>query len=140
MGAPNKLPGVKGWSIVVLLIICGMNVVENAVIALPADLIFGARIRSVAEAAGLNVMLAKDVADLMAKIGEHKARLAILDLDRRGLNVHDAVTSIKQSGVPLLCYVSHVREDLIAEAKEAGADRVIARGAFSRNMEQLLRE
>ena len=139
MGTRTKLPEGRGWSIVIPLIICDMIVVETAVIALAADLIFAARIRSVAEAAGINLVLAKDVADFINKVRENAPRLAVLDLDRRGLHVAEAVASVKESGVPLLCYVSHVREDLIAQAKDAGADRVIARGAFSKNMEQLLR-
>jgi hypothetical protein len=41
--------------------------------------------------------------------------------------------------VELIAYVSHVREDLIAAARAAGADRVLARGAFSKLLPDLLR-
>jgi hypothetical protein len=32
--------------------------------------------------------------------------------------------------VPVVAFASHVRADLIAEARAAGADRVLARSAF----------
>lgn len=107
---------------------------EKSVVALAADLIFAARIRGAAP----HVVLARDPADLLAKVEELHPRLVVVDMDRRGLQVADVVTRLKQAGVEVLCYVSHVREDLIAEARSAGADRVLARGAFAQRMGELL--
>jgi DNA-binding NarL/FixJ family response regulator len=107
---------------------------EKTVVALAADMIFASRIRG---AAG-HVVLAKDPADLLAKVAELKPDLVVIDMDRRGLAVSDVVSELKQSGVEVLCYVSHVREDLIAEACAAGADRVMARGAFAQRIRELL--
>jgi CheY-like chemotaxis protein len=107
---------------------------EKNVVALAADLIFASRIRG---AAG-HVVLAKDPADLLAKAAELRPDLVVLDMDRRGLAVNDVVRQLKEQGVEVLCYVSHVREDLIAEARAAGADRVMARGAFAQRIGELL--
>jgi CheY-like chemotaxis protein len=107
------------------------------VVALSADLIFASRIRSAAEASGIELTLAKDPADFVQKILTIKPRLAVLDLDRRGLQVTDTVAAVKAAGVPILAYVSHVREDLIKEAKDAGA-KVVARGFFAKNIANLL--
>lgn len=113
---------------------------NGIVVALPADLIFGARIRATAESIGTAVIIAKNPDDLLAKIGEQETRLVILDLDRRGLAIADLVQKLKAtSRAPILAYVSHVREDAIQEAKRAGADRVIARGAFAKQLAELLR-
>lgn len=107
---------------------------EKSVVALTADMIFAARIRGAAP----HVILARDVKDLLTKVAENKPDLVVLDMDRRGLNVRDVVGQLKAAGVEVLCYVSHVREDLIAEAREAGADRVMARGGFAAKMSELL--
>ncbi len=113
---------------------------DRIVIALPADLIFGARIRATAEAVGAPVILAKDAADLVAKAGGEEVRLVILDLDRRGLDITNVVQQLKAtSSAPILAYVSHVQEDAIREAKAAGADKVIARGSFAKQLPELLR-
>ncbi len=111
----------------------------GAVLALPADLIFGARIRAAAEQAGVAVTIAKNPDDLLARIAEEQPRLIILDLDRRGLAIADVVARIRaQSAAKILAYVSHVREDAIQEARAAGVDRVMARGAFAKQVAEIL--
>ena len=62
-----------------------MNGQDNIVV-LPADLIFAARIRATAEATAVSITIAKDVADFLTRVHESKPRLAILDMDRRGLD------------------------------------------------------
>lgn len=109
------------------------------IVALSADMIFAARIRSAAESAGANAYLAKNVDDFLIRVRSGKPRLAVLDLDRRGVDVRAVVEEVKSAGVELLCYVSHVREDLITLARTAGADRVMARGAFAKQLVELLR-
>jgi CheY-like chemotaxis protein len=113
---------------------------NGSVIALPADLIFGARIRAAAESVGATVIIAKNPDDVLAKAAGQATRLIILDLDRRGLNIAELITKLKAtSAAPILAYVSHVREDAIREAKQAGADKVIARGAFANQLPDLLK-
>jgi CheY-like chemotaxis protein len=117
------------------------NVVRSgAIVALPADLIFGARIRASAESVGEPVVIAKNPEDLLAKVREGETRLVILDLDRRGLAITDVIQQLKAtSPAMILAYVSHTQEDAIREAKSAGADKVIARGAFANQIGELLK-
>jgi CheY-like chemotaxis protein len=113
---------------------------DAVVLALPADLIFGARIRATAESVGVPVVIAKNPEDLLARLRDLNTRTIILDLDRRGLLIGETIQKIKAtSTAPILAYVSHVREDAIREAKAAGADRVIARGAFANQLADLLK-
>jgi DNA-binding response OmpR family regulator len=116
------------------------NVSRPAVVALPADLIFGARIRASAENAGTEVIIAKTPEDLVNRVAATETRLVILDLDRRGLDISNTVKQLKAtSSATILAYVSHVAEDAIREAREAGADKVIARGAFAKQLAELLK-
>jgi DNA-binding NarL/FixJ family response regulator len=109
----------------------------NIVVALPADLIFAARMR--ATTTDVNVILAKDVKDFLTKIRELQPSLAVLDLDRRGIDVERVVRDVKATSTRLIAYGSHVREDLITAAQRAGADRVLARGVFVKQMAEILR-
>ena len=117
------------------------NVSRNdVVVALPADLIFGARIRAAAESAGAPVVIAKNPEDLLLKLRDTETRLIILDLDRRGLAITETIQRIKAtSSAPLLAYVSHTQEAAIREARAAGADKVMARGAFANQLAELLK-
>jgi len=109
---------------------------SKPVVALPADLIFAARMRGAVP--NVSVILAKNVEDFLTKIAEHQPRIAVLDLDRRGLDVEQTVRAVKAAQTYLIAYGSHVREDLIRAARAAGADRVMARGAFVKQMADIL--
>ena len=67
------------------------------------------------------------------------APLVIVDLD-----ADDAIAAVEVavSASPrpqVLAYVSHVRADLVAAARAAGADQVMARSAFVAKLEQIVR-
>ena len=117
-----------------------MAELHPAVVAWPADLLFGARIRGAAEATGTPVRIVRDGEALVAVAAEVAPRLVVVDLDARGAVA--AIARLKAdpatAGVPVLAYASHVREDVMAAARAAGAERVVARGRFARDLPALL--
>lgn len=110
------------------------------VVAAVADLIFGARIRSAAQDAGVEVKFARSLAEVRAHA--EAARLVVLDLDARWLDAPAAIRGLRETpetaGVRIVAFVSHVRADAIEAARAAGADRVLARSAFVRELPALL--
>jgi len=113
-----------------------------AVIALPADLMFAARIRGTAQAVGANLTLVRNEKELLERARALAPRQIIIDLDTRSLDPVALIATLKADptlkSIPILAYVSHVREDAIAGARAAGAERVIARGAFVKNLTEIL--
>jgi CheY-like chemotaxis protein len=109
------------------------------VAAAVADLIFGARVRAAAEQEGVAVRFVRSMAELAAEGAG--ARLVLLDLDARWLDAPTAIAELRGEAVPprIVAFVSHVREEAIAAARAAGADRVLARSAFVRQLPELLR-
>lgn len=111
-------------------------------VAAAADLLFSARIRSAAEAAGVPLVLLRSGEDVVRRAGEAGARLVLLDLDARWLDAPAVIGALKAdaatAAIPVVAYVSHVREDAIAAARAAGADRVLARSAFVQLLPGLL--
>jgi CheY-like chemotaxis protein len=115
---------------------------DAPVVALAADLMFAARIRSAAAAAAIPIALVRSTSEAMeaARAG---ARSLILDLDLRngdpiGL-LHALRAEPATAELPVIAFVSHVREDRIRAARAAGATRVLARSAFIRELSNLLR-
>jgi CheY-like chemotaxis protein len=108
--------------------------------AVAADMIFGARIRGAAQLAGVEVRFARDAASL-AQVAAG-ARLVLLDLDARWLDIAGSIEALRSgeatADVEIVAFVSHVRADAIAAARAAGADRVLARSAFVRELPALL--
>jgi PleD family two-component response regulator len=114
------------------------------VLAITADLLFAARVRSTAAAVGTDIILARNADELMRFAHERAPRQIIIDLDSRKVDVIQLITDLKRdaalTSIPILAYVSHVREDMISAARTAGAERVIARGSFVKQLPALLAE
>lgn len=102
------------------------------------DLFFGARIETTARALGLTV------SRLPERPGGEPlldAALAIVDLDGKGdpLGWVRALRAHQQD-LPIVAYVRHDASERIREGREAGASRILSRGAFSEKLPELLRE
>lgn len=112
------------------------------ILALTADLMFAARIRGTAEQVGAEVVLARKADELMQKARELAPSWIFLDLDSRAVDPVDLVRRLKADkdleNIPILGYVSHVNEQRINEARDAGIDQVMARGAFVKNLPAIL--
>lgn len=106
------------------------------------DLLFGARIRAAAQTANVDVIVLRTPAALVAAAVERPPRRILIDLDARGHDPVDVIRSLKDdartSEVDVVAFVSHVREDAIRAARDAGADRVLARSAFVRQLPDLV--
>lgn len=115
---------------------------DEGIVAAVADLIFGARIRSAAERAGVALTFARSLSELSGLA--RGRRLVLLDLDARWLDAPAAIRALREeprtAAVRIVAFVSHVRVDAIEAAREAGADRVLARSAFVRELPALLAE
>jgi CheY-like chemotaxis protein len=112
----------------------------KTVVAAVADLMFGSRIRAAGEQAGIPVRFARSVEALMQDA--EGASLLLLDLDARWLDAPAAIRQLKSApqtaAVPIIAFVSHVRTDAIDAARAAGADQVLARSVFVKDLPGLL--
>jgi hypothetical protein len=59
----------------------------------------------------------------------------------RGLGISATIAGLKAAapGARIACFVSHVNADAIREAREAGADQVLARSAFTQQLPEILK-
>ncbi|HEX6940874.1 MAG TPA: response regulator [Longimicrobiales bacterium] len=112
-------------------------------LALVADLKFAARVRGAAAAVGARVRTVHSADTLLEAARAETPGMILLDLDLRGADVPALVRALKAdpalAGVPVIAFGAHVRRDALAAAREAGADRVLARSAFVRVLPELMR-
>jgi CheY-like chemotaxis protein len=113
----------------------------RTVVAVVNDLMFGSRIRSAAQQAGVTALFVGAASDLMARAAG--ADLVLLDLETRWLDAPGTIAALKAAettaSVPVVAFGSHVDGDALTAAREAGADRVLARSAFVKLLPALLR-
>ena len=112
----------------------------KTVAVVAADLLFGARIRGAAEQAGVRTIFARNAAELQRAAAD--AELVIVDLDARWVDPEHTIRALKEDpercAKPIIAFVSHVRADAIEAARNAGADRVLARSAFVKLLPSIL--
>jgi CheY-like chemotaxis protein len=109
------------------------------VVAVLSDLMFTVKIQDAAKRAGVEAVFVTSQEKALAQARANPA-LVILDLNYAAVRPLELIVTLKQEGIPLLGFVSHVEADLIQAARNNGCDRVMARSAFSQNLPAILAE
>jgi len=109
-----------------------------------ADLFFASKVRAVAQAAGADIAFARDTAQCLTLVRERHPQLLILDLEWRGADPASLIREVRarpeSAGLQIVGFASHMNARAIASARAAGADRVVARSAFTQMLPALLEQ
>ena len=112
------------------------------IIAVVDDLFFSIKIKTAAKTLGAEVYFERVPEQVMDSIRSKAPRLVIFDLDSATMRPMDAIAAMKADrslwSIPTLGFVSHVHDDVIAQAREAGVDQVLARSAFVERLGSIL--
>ena len=113
------------------------------VLAAVADLMFSSKIRAAASAAGTDLEFARTSGDVLDRARERGPGLVLFDLNAGpSLDPIGTIARFKADarlqGIRLVGFVSHVQSDVIAAARAAGIDEVLARSAFVARLPELL--
>jgi len=113
----------------------GLSRTAPTVAALVPDLLFAARIRGAAAGA----RTAQTVDRLVELVGP-ETRLVLVDLQAPGAT--EAIRLLREREDPprIVAYGPHVDGAALRAARQAGADRVMARGAFVKELATIVRE
>ncbi len=105
-----------------------------SVLALVRDLIFSSRITATARAEGVAVQMVRDPGQLT----DQPARRLIVDLNQPGA-VSAAACWSARTGGEVVGFVAHVDAQTIADARDAGIERILPRSRFVAILPELLR-
>lgn len=112
------------------------------VLCLVDDLIFSIKISTAAKALAVPVFFERSADAALARISEKHPSLVIFDLNSAKLRPLEIIAQLKTDpalkAVRTLGYVSHVHTNVIAAARAAGIDEVLARSAFSERLAEIL--
>lgn len=112
------------------------------VLAVVDDLLFSSKIRAVADRTGRPTIFVRTRSGVLPGIRLNGPDLVIIDLDRATLEPMDVIRDIKSQPdlghVKVIGFFSHVNADVMADAKDAGIDLVLARSAFVTRLPELL--
>jgi hypothetical protein len=125
------------------------SVDKPVVLYAAADLIWATRIKATADALGVACRPVRSLAMLEARLADSTIGALIVDLEAGGLAFtlmgrvmggESAGKPGKEGGIRVLAFGPHVAVDAMDRARAAGADAVLARGAFDRRLPEILRE
>lgn len=106
------------------------------------DLMFSVKISAAAKAVQAEVAFERAPHEVLPRVRRETPSLVIFDLNSTRLAPIDTIRAMKADetlrGTRTLGYVSHVQGDVIAAARAAGCDEVLARSAFSERLGSIL--
>ena len=109
-------------------------------IALVSDLMFSSKITATANSVGASVAIVRTLEQLENELVNNPAATVMIDLEATAADPIEAITQCvnAQPRPKIIAFGPHVNVDLLAKAKQAGADEVMPRGAFTAKLQQLL--
>ena len=112
------------------------------IIAVVDDLMFASKISTVAKAVKVDVVFVRSAEQVLLRVKEERPSLVIFDLNSTKLKPLETITAIKTNAelqsIRTLGYLSHIDGDLASAARDAGADKVLARSTFSEQLPSIL--
>lgn len=113
----------------------------NKIVAGVPDLFFAAKIGETARHLGVTVEFASSGQAVLERASNAPA-LVILDLGAAGLDPIGVIARLKADpalrDTRIVGFVNHERVDLIDQARQAGCDEVLTRGAFTKGLPDML--
>ena len=106
------------------------------------DLLFSSKIRATAKQAGVDLTFARSPEEILEQARARKPALVIFDLNSAKADPVATIAALKRdpdlASIRAIGFASHVHVELIAAARNAGADQVLPRSAFAGNLAEIL--
>ena len=114
------------------------------ILYLAADLLWASKIKGTADALGVPARPVRTMEMLEARLADCDVKALLLDLDKPEealqmiARLRGDAASEKDKSIRLVAWGPHVAKDLLQQARTAGADEVLTRGAMDHNMQEIL--
>ena len=109
------------------------------VLAAVEDLLFRSKISETASSLGIEAAFPRNPRRLLDALRDSPPDLLVLDLNSARFEpltlLRDVRSEEATRGIPTVGFLSHVQKDLAIAAREAGCDRVVARSAFTKDLQ-----
>jgi len=112
------------------------------ILALVDDLLFSSKIKAAADAACRPLTFVRNPDAMIEAIRTHHPDIVIVDLDRPTLAPIEFIRNVRAQAdiakTRIVGYVSHMKVDVIENARAAGIDQAMARSAFVNALPRLV--
>lgn len=105
-----------------------------------SDLLWASRVKGTADRLGVPARPVRSVEMLEARLADSEVTALIVDLETGPLGPALIARAVEAGGIRVVAFGPHVDAAALSAAREAGAHRVLSRGAFAERLPQLLAE
>ncbi len=111
---------------------------SSQVLFLSPDLMFSSRVTSTVKQLGGDCRVAPTLGRALDLMDSEPICLVVVDLESPGVEIAAIAEEAGKKEIPVVAYASHVREQLLESARNAGAAEVHPRSRFSSRMAAIL--
>ena len=104
------------------------------------DFLFSSRIESAAERAGIQVKVMSNLQEFLEETRKSTPRVVLVNLDATEGKLALLEEVAKKAACKVVGYYSHVNSGLAEVARSIGIGLVLSRGAFTHELEGILKE
>ena len=109
------------------------------ILYLCADLLWATRVKSAAADLGISARPVRSVEMLEARLADSDVRGLIVDLEAGAVGIELIGRMAEEGAIPVVAFGPHVATAALDAARQAGATRVLTRGAFANGLGEVLR-
>ena len=110
------------------------------ILAYVPDLMIAVRLQEAGKRAGTGVVMVESQEELLQRLEAGGVTSVVIALGADGLDLRAIADAAGGWGVPVLAFGPHVDVARLQAARDAGVERVFARGKFLRELPKILRE
>ncbi len=105
------------------------------------DLMFQSRVSGAAKNAAKTLIVDRSVEGLAGRcVDKNSVQVTLIDLSFAGVDLQDAIPALKKEfpNTKVIAFGPHVDIDRLEQAELAGADKVMTRGQFDRDLQSII--
>lgn len=107
---------------------------------LDPDLFFAVKVGAMLKRIGFETTTVRRAAEWAQRVGEVRYSLALVNTAAAGAGWREAIAAARAAGLPVIAYGSHVDVETQAEARVAGATRVIANSKLATDLPAIVEQ
>ena len=110
------------------------------IVLLTNDLMFQSKVSGAVRNAGKQLVVDRTVERLVERSDSNAVKLALIDLSLATLDLEPAIKALREAfcNATILAFGAHVDVARLEEAHRAGADTVLTRGQFDRDLSEIV--
>lgn len=113
---------------------------ERRALLLDPDLFFAVKVSATLKHLGFVTTTARQLADWRRRLQDERFDIALVNTAARGVEWTEAIGEARAAGLPVIAYGSHVDTEAQAQARAAGATRVIANSKLAADLPAIVEQ